>query len=283
MYREKDYAATSAVSSSIALAAVAALGMGSFAFAGPFPADDGVPKNASYIQGWATVAYDLTRGPIDINDPAGDLASFGDASEALGPATAQVDGFVTTPVVSLGDGGSMTLGFAEPIRNGVGPDFAVFENALPFAGDFFLELGLVSVSSDGSQFFDFPAVSLTPTATQLGGFDPIDPTDLHNLAGKHLAGFGTPFDLEELVGTPGLDVNAITHVKITDVVGRIDAAPGNPSYVPTRDSLNNIINDPYATAFASGGIDIDGVAVLPEPGAALAVMGAGLLALRRRK
>ncbi len=71
----------------------------------------------------------------------------------------------------------------------------------------------MEVSSDGVNFFRFNATSLTPTATQVGGFDGLDARNLNNLAGKHVGGWGTPFDLAELAGTAGLNVDAVTHVR----------------------------------------------------------------------
>jgi hypothetical protein len=193
-------------------------------------------------------------------------------------------------VVSLGDGGSITLGFDYAIANGVGPDFCVFENGFGVGERVFGELAYVEVSSNGTDFFRFPSVSLTPAdpaaGDQVPTFGTIDPTDVHNLAGKHGAMTGTPFDLAELAGiSPLLNVNRVTCVRITDVVGRIDTAGG---YVPALDSLGNAINDPYPTPFTSGGFDLDAVGVLqmgivPEPGWGLAG-GAmvGLLMLRSR-
>ena len=252
-------------------------------FAGPYaPAAEqsgstAIPYDFAGIVGWATGFQDLVRGPIDISQPAQGNASFGSGANALGPADAQND---SLPVVSLGDGGRITLTFASPIRNGPGADFAVFENGIT---DNFLELAFVEVSSNGVNFFRFNAVSLTPTATQVGPFDQtIDPTDLNNLAGKYRRGFGTPFDLAELAGTPGLDVNAVTQVRIVDVVGSID-----PLY-RTLDSLGNPVNDPWPTNFATGGFDLDAVGVLnfatvPEPSTALLLAAAALFAAARRR
>ena len=50
----------------------------------------------------------------------------------------------TFDIVSLGRGGSITLLFDPPVRNGEGVDFAVFENSF---SDNFLELAWVEVSS----------------------------------------------------------------------------------------------------------------------------------------
>ena len=257
--------------------------MPALALAGPYapaadvPGSTAVAFDSTSIVGWATGVQELTRGWMNISDQSQGKVSYGSASDALGPADAQND---SLPVVSLGDGGHITLTFASPIRNGPGADFAVFENGIT---DNFLELAFVEVSSNGVNFFRFKAVSLTPTATQVGPFDQtIDPTDLNNLAGKYRRGFGTPFDLAELAGTPGLDVNAVTQVRIVDVVGSID-----PLY-RTLDSLGNAVNDPWPTNFATGGFDLDAVGVLnfatvPEPGTALLLATAALCAAARRR
>jgi hypothetical protein len=262
--------------------ACALLAICSSAFAGPYAPAAGqvgstaIPANSSLFQGWATGVAHLSRGPIDIFDPGGDVASWGSTLDVLGPANAAADNL---PVLSLGDGGSITLTFGHPIGNGPGADFAVFENAL---NDFFLELAFVEVSSNGTSFHRFDSFSETQTNTQTGSFSLLDPTNIHNLAGKYRSGFGTPFDLDELAGRPGLNVNAISHVRIIDVVGTIDPAHAS------LDSQGRFVNDPFPTFFETGGFDLDAVGVIhqniPEPGsAALLFAGAALVSLRRRR
>ena len=90
----------------------------------------------------------------------------------------------------------------------------------------------------------------------MSNFDYSDCRYFNNLAGKYRANYGTPFDLEDLNGEIGLNVDAITHVKIIDVIGNVD-----PAYA-TMDGQGNIINDPYPTAFPSCGFDLDAVAVI---------------------
>ncbi len=204
--------------------------------------------DSSIVAAWAT-GCTVVRGPVDITDPDGPKVRYGTEDAGVGPASA-----LTTAAVSLGDGGTATLTFAEPIHNIAGPDFAVFENSFD---DHFLELAFVEVSSDGVNFVRFPASSLTQTETQLSGN--LDPTLLNNLAGKYRVGYGTPFDLEELRGSEGLDIDRVTHVRLVDVVGTID-----PQYA-TRDYKGRIVNDPWPTRdtiWASGGFDLTGVAVL---------------------
>lgn len=261
------------------LAAVAA---SATALAGPYaPAASqagttAISATSSLFKGWATAVPQLSRGPIDSADPGGDLATWGTTLDVLGISDAAANNL---PVLSLGDGGWITLTFGLPIRDGSGADFAVFENGL---NDTFLELAFVEVSSDGSTFHRFSSFSQTPTTTQIGPFNLLDPTNLHNLAGKYRSGFGTPFDLAELNGLPGLNLNAVTHVRIIDVVGSLDTAYAR------RDSLNRIINDPWPTLFETGGFDLDAVGVIhqavPEPtSATLAIAGSAAFFRRRRK
>lgn len=235
----------------------------------------GILPTRSSITEWASGYSNLVRGPVDIKNPTGPAASYGAGPNAVGAA----DG----SVVSLGDGGQITLSFDKPITNGDGADFAVFENGFYVSGTslVFAELGYVEVSSDGQNFVRFPSVSLTQTQTQTGAFAGTDPTKVHNLAGQFGGGEGAPFDLSDVGGLSSLvDVNHITAVRVIDVVGTID-----PAYA-CYDSRGNIINDPYSTPFASGGFDLDGVGVInavPEPGSLL-VLGLGTaLVLRRRK
>ncbi len=197
---------------------------------------------------WACWANNCTvnRGYMNISNQGLGPAISGTETDAVGPAA---DG----AVLSLGDGGTATLSFPYPIRNGNGADFAVFENAF---SNTFLELAFVEVSSDGINFVRFPAVSNSDTAVQIGTFGAIDATEIHNLAGKYRYGYGTPFDLEDLKDALGIDVENITHVRIIDVVGSI-----NPEYC-SRDSRGVIINDPWTTPFNEGGFDLDAVGVI---------------------
>ncbi len=205
-------------------------------------------KDSSAIVDWATEVVSFVRGPEDIAFPGGLYASFGDSSRAVGYAEG-----TSVDVVSLGDGGSITLAFDFAIENGDGPDFAVFENSF---ADNYLEFAHVEVSSDGERFVRFPSISTIQTDVQTATYGLSDASKVHNLAGKYRQGFGTPFDLEDLVDSAGIDLNAIVFVRIIDVVGSIDPLYG------TRDSEGNLINDPYKTDFESGGFDLDGIGVI---------------------
>lgn len=205
-------------------------------------------KDSSAFISWAT-SCSVQRGYQDISNTSLGYTSVGDSTMASGMAG-------SNGVVSLGDGGSAIVTFANPVSNGIGFDFAVFENSF---SDVFLELAFVEVSSDGINYFRFPAISNSQTVTQIGPFDnTVDATKLNNLAGKYRAQYGTPFDLQELDNIIGLDINNITHIKIIDVVGSV-----NPLHA-TYDINNNPINDPFPTAFASGGFDLDAVGVIHQ-------------------
>ena len=86
----------------------------------------------------------------------------------------------------------------------------------------------------------------------------IVPAHLHNFASTYGAFYGTPFDLDEVEDNELLDKNRVTHVRIVDVVGNID-----PEYA-TTDSEGHIVNDPWPTAFASSGFDLDAVGVIHD-------------------
>ncbi len=61
-------------------------------------------------------------------------------------------------VVSLGEGGSITVAFTDNrIVDGPGPDFTVFENPFNAPGlGIFTEVGVVAASADGVTFVEFP-------------------------------------------------------------------------------------------------------------------------------
>jgi hypothetical protein len=178
------------------------------------------------------------------------VSTWRDPSKALGAAVG--DSF---DIVSLGRGGEITLTFDRPITNGQGWDFAVFENSF---SDTFLELAIVEVSSDGVTYAAFETDSLT--ANPVGGFGAIEPSNIDGFAGKYRQGFGTPFDLSDLATQPevlsgDVDLSAITHVRLLDVVG--DGSD--------FDTSGDVIYDPYPT-FQSAGFDLDAVGVRYEQG-----------------
>ena len=213
-------------------------------WAGPYapPAGQGgstaVYMGDPNIVGWADGWEDYLVGPNS-------FANWQDPQEGLGPAEGS-----SFDIVCLGIGGEITLTFSCGIGDGVGCDFAVFENALT---DTFLELAYVEVSSDGEHFFRFDNDSLT--ADPVGPFGPVDATDVDGLAGKFRQGYGTAFDLAQLRYVSSLlDVNNVMWVRLVDIVG-------DGSYL---DTSGDVIYDPYPTSGSAGapGFDLDAIAVL---------------------
>jgi len=159
----------------------------------------------------------------------------------LGPPVGGGDLQGSLDVVSLGDGGSITLAFRDHIIcNGPGVDFTVFENAFHAGsptGPVFIEVGIVAVSQDGEHFVTFPYDS--QSFAGLAGQTPvysnpdngIDPTDPAVSGGDH-------FDLAD-VGLPWA-----AYVRITDPG---DAIPDSGSRIPPG---------------ISGGFDLDAIAAV---------------------
>lgn len=208
-----------------------------------------IHKDSSIIVSWGTNVQ-VTRGYKNISNPSAGLVGFG--VDLNGTGQAEGDGM---SVVSLGDSGQAIITFSRPIQDLAGPDFAIFENGFQ---DNYMELAHVEVSSDGLNFFRFVSTSETPLNPQLSNASLSDCRYINNLAGKYRQGYGVPFDLFELNGTIGLDLQAVTHIKLIDVVGSVDPIYG------TTDFYGTLINDPYPTEFESGGFDLDAVGVIHE-------------------
>jgi hypothetical protein len=262
---------------SILFTSLIGLAFAGTAQAGPFAPAAGqagstaISKDDPAFVQWATGYLDYLPGPnVD--------ATWKTPEKALGKALG-----TSGDIVVLGDGGQITLTFNGYITNGAGADFAVFENSF---SDTFLELAFVEVSSNGTDFFRFPNVSLT--ANPVGGFGLIDPTNINGLAGKYRQGFGTPFDLDALSGIAGLDVNKVQYVRLIDVVGNGSTFDSYPAALGGP----HPVYDPFPTT-SSSGFDLEAVGVIhyaalpavPEP-SQWAMYGAALglfsLVARRR-
>ena len=260
----RNYPRMKSLSTFIIALAGSTLAMAQFAPQAGLPGSTAISASSGTFTGWAKQCV-VHRGFLDIADPSAGFTSLGDSSNATGPA----DG----TIVSLGDSGIAILTFDRAIYNGSGPDFAVFENGFPNPANpsqAFLELAFVEVSSDGINFTRFPATSNTQVNTQVPASGVyMDASLVNNLAGKYIANYGTPFDLEELSGTPGLDINNITHVRLVDVIGALSG------HVST-DHVGHVINDPYPTNFQGGGFDLDAVGALHQYGTAVHPIPAAL-------
>ncbi len=124
-------------------------------------------------------------------------------------------------VVSLGDGGWLTLGFSpRVIVDGPGADFIVFENPFYAGGDPLApvaELGVVAVSVDGEEWREFPCEpGAMPPYPECAGYTPViaDVTDPESVSpfDPDRAG-GEAFDLADL------GIEEARFVRITDIEG----------------------------------------------------------------
>lgn len=145
---------------------------------------------------------------------------------AIGPPYAGGPHEGSLDVVSLGNDGSITLSFDDNrIVDGPGVDFRVFEN--PFlnevSGQTFAEVGIVSASSDGVDFFPFPYDG--STLAGLAGVTPVHSAPGNGIDPRTPDAGGDAFDL----ATIGL--SSARFVRIQDP-GAAIADPGNAFPVP---------------------------------------------------
>ncbi len=204
------------------------------AWAGPYAPAAGQPGSTAIHRSdprFTTWASRVTHYQVG----TGCLPQWQDTSKAPGPATDD-----PAHITCLGAGGTITLAFPAYIKNGPGPDFAIFENSFL---DEFIEHAWLEVSRDGINFVRFPNHSLTDSP--VGSFDLMDPTNVAGLGCKYRQPFGEPYDLADV----GLDF--VSHVRLVDVIGNGTA----------RDSDNRIIYDPWPNA-QSAGFDLDAIGVI---------------------
>jgi hypothetical protein len=267
------------VSIALSFSAVSSAGL----FSGPQDTtnsiDPAIRSNSSQFVEWAD-AIDPARTYFA---PRGSTAISATGFNCLGDLSAAEIAAGALP-------GYLTVTFPTGISNGSGADFAVFENGFTYGSPngLFAELAYVEVSSNGTDFVQFPSISTNTAPVQgSGAFAGYDMSNVHNLAGKHASGYGTPFDLTDLLSTAGVisglvDLNNIQYVKLVDI-------PGNGSFL---DSQGNPIMDNWMTT-GTGGFDfqlpagkgIGVINVVPEPGsfALLASVAAVALIVQRRR
>ncbi|MEM1186835.1 MAG: PEP-CTERM sorting domain-containing protein [Planctomycetota bacterium] len=197
-----------------------------------------------YIEG-----SDPGAGFTDASTALGEPTRFTVASFGSGPVTPFFAAAGTGDIVSIGEGGSLTVSFDEPVTNDpnnpFGIDLLVFGNAFLFGSEFpitptttaagvFNEGGMISVSANGTDFFDATGVdadALYPTAGFLAFDDgpgdatsdfllPVDPsynpvgdTPAEIYAAYNGSGGGAGID----IGLLGL--SEISYVRITNAIG----------------------------------------------------------------
>jgi hypothetical protein len=201
---------------------------GPYAPAAGQPGSTAIHRSDARIKAWASRVTSYQVG-TDC------LPQWQDPAKALGPATEDA-----AHITCLGSGGTITLAFPAYIRDGPGPDFAIFENSFL---DGYIEHAWVEVSRDGVNFVRFPNQSLT--TAPVGSFSLMDPTDVQGLGCKYRQPYGEPYDLADV----GLD--SVSHVRLVDVIGDGTAC----------DSAGRIIYDPFPNE-QSAGFDLDAIGVL---------------------
>lgn len=163
-------------------------------------------------------------------------------------------------VLSLGDGGSITVAFSDGlVLDGAGPDFTIFENPFYVGGDpldVFAEVAIVEVSQDGSNFVKFPC-DYDPSGepinnpTHWHGFSGVNPVYSNSTNGldptdPEVSG-GDQFDL----ATVGL--SWIQYIRITDT---------NEDDLAMHDDDGDVIYDPGRTIAMKSGFDLDAIAAV---------------------
>jgi len=229
------------------------------------PSYDGIPGTSSMFRGWVTGFQNFIRPDIDSGGYARDDADLpsGVTGAVVGrPLEFDPEVWPIGHMLSLGNGGSITLMFDDIIVNGPGPDFAVFENGFDFGDLTYAEFAFVDVATTTNAWARFPVTFHDTNAP--GMFKGSDVTRVDGLAGKHSLAFGTPFDLDWLssdtnVISGAVDVNRIAYIRITDAVG--DGS--------TVDQFGQSITDPYSgTVSATDGFELRGVGVIHHAGLA---------------
>jgi hypothetical protein len=186
--------------------------------------DAGVPDAGIPPDAFADAVISFTPGPG---------AGYGQdklPGVVLGPPQGAGDSAGSTDVLSLGQGGVIVLETGFTIIDGPGVDLLVFEN--PFAG--FIETGIVAVSEDGGQWFEFPCAAPIDGGTEgCAGVNPVysNPSNGISPTDPTVAG-GDGFDLAQL-------------------------GVARANYVRIRDSG---VNHSYAPP--TGGFDLDAIAVV---------------------
>jgi hypothetical protein len=178
----------------------------------------------------------------------------------LGPPHGAGDSAGSTHVLSLGDGGSITLAFTDnTVIDEPGVDFIVFENAFFSGGDptnLFCEPAFVEVSQDGIEYRRFsnnydPEGTPPNNPANWSGFaglkpvlsnpeNEIDPTD------PETAG-GDSFDLTQV------GFEWIRYIRLLDT--------GEPPDAETDDDGDEIY-DPAGPTFEKSGFDLDAIAAV---------------------
>jgi hypothetical protein len=217
---------------------------------------------------------------VSYNSGTGFVSGFTDPTTALGAPSQVTPGdfggpvdpfdppFLTSQIVSIGAGGSLTLHLDTPIQhntsNPFGLDFIIFGNTgFQITNDFDENFNPI-----GTNWFTLNP-SLAPTV------DGLFPTD----------GSGNPL----LPVNPNLTGNDFSGQTLAGIESLYAGSAGGTGFdlAWAQDSFGNSTNLPFADFVQidvlSGTSEVDAISVVPEPATfALAITGIGLFLLRRR-
>lgn len=196
--------------------------------------------------------------------------------------------FGSSEMVSIGEGGSLTLGFASPILNNpanpFGVDFLVFGNAgfidvaypngqVSGNAASFSNPGVIEVSADGLNWFVVKDAQADTAAFPALGYLDLD-GPYSSKPGRMLSDFRKPVD-------PSLDVAGMTYAQLVAAYEGSGGGVGVDLNWVGLEEINFVrITNPIGSGV--GTVEVDAVTVVPGPGAML-VMGVGSLAMIRRR
>lgn len=250
-----------------------------------------VPLVASAQFADAVVSYTSGAGfQPGFNTPASALGEPSRVTPGMfgGPVDPFNSAYLSSQLVSLGVGGSLTVQFNSPILNSPGHafglDFNIFGNAGfvitngDYAGGGITDGSLygadatgtrVSVSADGINFF-----TLNPALAPL--VDSLFPTD-------GSGNFGQPVN-------PALNANSFAGLDLFGIRSLYDGSGGGRGFDISwaQDGIGNSVSlasiSFVRVDVLGGNAEIDGFAVVPEPGTlSLCALGIGALWFGRRK
>lgn len=238
---------------------------------------------------WAdsVVQYDAgTDGAVGFDDPTAALGAptrfTSPASQFGGPVTPFNPPFGQDEIVSIGEGGSLTVAFDEPVTddplNPYGIDLLVFGNAflgLDFdagvaTGGIAAEGGEIEVSTDGVVFVPVPGVDADGAFPTLGFSDITEPFPSDAMVP---ADFTRPVD-------PSLTIADLTDLTTAEIVAVYGGSGGGAGIDIGALGLSEVsfvrITNPMGAGLSPEIDAVVDVRAIPEPAGALVAL-AGLL------
>lgn len=243
----------------------------------------------------SVVSYDQgTNASVGFTDPNTALGSptriTSPSSPFGGAVTPFQSAFGNNEIVSIGEGGHLTVAFNEPVRNDAGNPFGIdllifgnasyIDAAFPegIVGGIFAEGGSISVSADGITFFDVLDVVADGAFPTLGFLDPTGPFSLPGepATGTIESDFTKPVD-------PNFDT---TGLSFAELLAGYNGSGGGVGVDIGLLGLSEIsfvrIDNPLGSGVTP---EIDGFSdvAVPGPGASLLLAGAAGVLMRRRR